>query len=126
MSKIKVNSIDSINSSDHIQAKQPIDGINQCTAWGVIDGANDVQLGGFNCTMVRTATGKYQVTFDTQMNSIGYSITTTTTMGAAGNAGSNYSDVTVNGFLFHAVPAVGTLAHYNTPHASFQVFGGKS
>ena len=122
MSTIKANSIDSINSSDHIQAKQPIDGINQCTAWGVYNGTDGTLKAGYNiASVVHTSTGASTITFLVPMDNTHYAI---------GGISSEYNPVmrtlalkTVNGFQL--VSAASGSTAYNVDEVSFVVFGGK-
>ena len=126
MSTIKVNSIDSINSSNHIQAKQPVDGINQCTAWGHVNGVTDTVLSGFNiASVIGGSNGYYTVTFEIPMDNINYSVN----VSASNQGNKQVSMIGLGEYELHQFTLQtrdGANVTLNFDNINIQVFGGKN
>ena len=120
-------------SSDGLRIEKSNDASikNQCTAWVNFDGTTTPPTirDSYNVSsVVRTATGNYDVYFTTPMDNVNYSISGSVGYLDGGNIGRISSSITnkfvnkVTFITFHCVD--GTMSDYSYRN-SVQIFGGK-
>ena len=143
MSNVKVNTLTSVDGTVSVDVKDlantvteilGIDKKQLATAWVNFDGVNGAIKDSYNCSVVRTAVGTFDITFTTAMDHDGYSLVsscvslTASTMGAIQTeSGELMSARTVNGTTVIAgVVSSAVDVVDDTQSVSVQVFGGKN